>query len=157
MLQLISFLDNSLSSIRILRLLIGFFFLVLMGHSAQAQNSMYDEQSILGLQAMMRNRGIQVVFSESASVDVFQLSKKLLEHTPIDCYRLDSEDRILAIENAPEVKIVLKSREWMRISSNKQFICDTILKDFALQIISLDHEQFEIVPDKSEMSKHTKK
>jgi len=123
----------------------------------KAQDSKYDEQSILGLQAMMRNRGMQIEFTESASVDVFQLSKKLLEYTPIDCYRLTSEDRKLTIESDRKVHVVIKSREWMKATLDKQFECEPILKDFALQIVLSDREQFEIAPDKLEMSKHAKK
>jgi hypothetical protein len=122
-----------------------------------AQDSKYDEQSILGLQAMMRNRGIQIEFSESTSLDVFQLSKKLLEYTPIDCYRLTSEDRKLTIENDRKVYVVIKSREWMKVTLDQEFVCEPILKDFPLQIVLSDREQFEIAPDKLEMSKNQKK
>ena len=100
---------------------------------------------------------MQIEFTESASVDVFQLSKKLLEYTPIDCYRLTSEDRKLTIENDRKVYVVIKSREWMKVTLDQEFVCEPILKDFPLQIVLSDREQFEIAPDKLEMSKNQKK
>jgi hypothetical protein len=142
---------------RNLRVFLGVFIASALSLEMKAQDSKYDEQSILGLQAMMRNRGMQIEFTESASVDVFQLSKKLLEYTPIDCYRLTSEDRKLTIESDRKVHVVIKSREWMKATLDKQFECEPILKDFALQIVLSDREQFEIAPDKLEMSKHAKK
>jgi len=142
---------------RNLRVFFGVFFASALSLTMIAQDSKYDEQSILGLQAMMRNRGIQIEFSESTSLDVFQLSKKLLEYTPIDCYRLTSEDRKLTIENDRKVYVVIKSREWMKVTLDQEFVCEPILKDFPLQIVLSDREQFEIAPDKLEMSKNQKK
>jgi len=118
-----------------------------------AQASKYDSQSTLGLLANMRNRGIEIESSERTTVDLFQLSKRILEYYPIDCYRLAAEDRTIVLKDDSSVLIVLKSREWMRINAAKDILCEPIVNDLQLQLVMTDNKPIEIVVDKMEIVK----
>jgi hypothetical protein len=101
----------------------------------------------------MRNRGIEIESSERTTVDLFQLSKRILEYYPIDCYRLAAEDRTIVLKDDSSVLIVLKSREWMRINAAKDILCEPIVNDLQLQLVMTDNKPIEIVVDKMEIVK----
>jgi len=114
---------------------------------------LYDEQSVKAVQAQLRSRGIRLEAGENCHADLFQLSKRILEGISLDQLRLNSSERILAVDRIPGLQVILMSRDWMRESLGVTIQSEILMKDLPAMLSIDSDNQIEFLPNKLEISK----
>jgi hypothetical protein len=84
---------------------------------------------------------------------VFQLSKRILEGVTLDQLRLNSTERILAVDRIPDLQVILMSRDWMRESMGVSIQSEILMKDIPVMLSIDSDNQIEFSPNKLEISK----
>jgi hypothetical protein len=124
-----------------------------MSIKSAAQEIVYDEDSKLALQAELRRQGIRIDLLENCQIDLFQLSKRILDCHLLNQFRLQSEDRFIAIDRLPNVRILLMSRDWIQQSSGKLLGGEILMENVPAMVYFNDENSIEILPNKLEIGK----
>jgi hypothetical protein len=130
-----------------------FVFTLLFAFPSFSQGNLYDEQSVRAVQAQLRSRGIRIEAGDNCHADVFQLSKRILEGVTLDQLRLNSTERILAVDRIPDLQVILMSRDWMRESMGVSIQSEILMKDIPVMLSIDSDNQIEFSPNKLEISK----
>jgi hypothetical protein len=128
-------------------------FTLLFVFPCYSQGNLYDEQSVKAVQAQLRSRGIRLEAGENCHADLFQLSKRILEGISLDQLRLNSSERILAVDRIPGLQVILMSRDWMRESLGVTIQSEILMKDLPAMLSIDSDNQIEFLPNKLEISK----